>query len=112
MHRSAIDRSDRIVLLARLHRYAPDCSHSVSPRLDTLAAVDPKSEGWFEGRFEREGRVGRGSYREVFRVTDRETAGIFAVNCLDSGTVDPSALDRFRREARLVAKTDSPHVVR
>jgi tetratricopeptide (TPR) repeat protein len=65
-----------------------------------------------ESRFTLEGRVGRGGSGDVHRARDRETGAIVAVKRLSAGTDDPMLLDRFRREARLLASIDHPNVVR
>ncbi len=63
-------------------------------------------------RFSLEEKVGRGAFGEVFRARDLETGAAVAVKRLHPGLDDDAALDRFRREARLLSLLDDPHVVR
>ena len=65
-----------------------------------------------ESRFAFEARVGRGASGEVLRALDRETGLPVAVKRLLPARDDPSAAERFRREVRLLAQVDDPHVVR
>jgi tetratricopeptide (TPR) repeat protein len=64
-----------------------------------------------ESRFRIEARVGRGASGDVHRGLDHETGRMVAVKRLLPARDDESALDRFRREARLLAQVDDPHVV-
>ena len=65
-----------------------------------------------ETRFELQARVGRGGSGDVFRALDRETGATVAVKRMLPAGEEPTALDRFRREVRLLAQIDDPHVVR
>jgi tetratricopeptide (TPR) repeat protein len=65
-----------------------------------------------ESRFALEERVGRGASGDVHRATDRQTGRTVAVKRLLPIHEDPLAVDRFRREARLLAQLDDDHVVR
>jgi tetratricopeptide (TPR) repeat protein/tRNA A-37 threonylcarbamoyl transferase component Bud32 len=65
-----------------------------------------------EARFTLEDKVGRGAFGEVFRARDLETGERVAVKRLHQSLDDDAALDRFRREARLLSILDDPHVVR
>ncbi len=65
-----------------------------------------------ESRFTLEGRVGRGGSGDVHRGRDRETGAMVAVKRILAQSDDPMLLDRFRREARLLAQIDHPNVVR
>ena len=65
-----------------------------------------------EARFALEARVGRGASGDVHRAIDRETGHPVAVKRFLPSRDDPNALERFRREARLLAQIDDPHVVR
>ncbi|MEP7125427.1 MAG: protein kinase [Byssovorax sp.] len=65
-----------------------------------------------ESRFVIEARVGRGASGEVFKATDRETGRPVAVKRLLSIHDDAAALDRFRREARLLSIVDDSRLVR
>ena len=57
------------------------------------------------------GQLGHGSYGSVFRVRRKGLLRDFALKVLPAD-LRPSDLQRFRREARLVARLDHPHVVR
>ena len=63
-------------------------------------------------RFELLERVGRGSWGEVFRARDREQGGLVAVKKLHAHVDDAIAIERFSREARLLARVSGEHVVR
>ena len=63
-------------------------------------------------RFAQEARVGRGGSGDVFRARDRETGRTVALKRLGGAPEDPAILERFRREARLLAQIEDPHVVR
>jgi eukaryotic-like serine/threonine-protein kinase len=65
-----------------------------------------------EAHFSLEARVGRGASGDVHRAKDRETGALVAVKRLLPIHDDAAALERFRREARLLALVDDPHVVR
>jgi tetratricopeptide (TPR) repeat protein len=65
-----------------------------------------------EAHFTLEERVGRGASGDVHRAVDRETGAPVAVKRLLPVHEDAAALERFRREARLLALVDDPHVVR
>ena len=57
------------------------------------------------------GQLGHGSYGSVFRVRRKGLLRDFALKVLPAD-LRTSDLQRFRREARLVARLDHPHVVR
>jgi tetratricopeptide (TPR) repeat protein/tRNA A-37 threonylcarbamoyl transferase component Bud32 len=63
------------------------------------------------GRFELEQLVGEGAFGEVYRARDRATGGVVAVKRLHRHLENPVTLERFEREARLLARVDSPYVV-
>ncbi|MFO0559151.1 MAG: protein kinase [Polyangiales bacterium] len=65
------------------------------------------------GRFVLEASVGRGAFAEVFRGRDLRTGELVALKRMH-GTLstDVIARERFLREGRLLARVDSPHVVR
>ncbi len=65
-----------------------------------------------ESRFTLEERVGRGGSGDVHRGRDRETGALVAVKRLLSKRGDAVLVDRFRREARLLAQIDHPHVLK
>ena len=65
-----------------------------------------------ESRFSLEARIGRGGSGDVHRAFDRATGLTVAVKRLLAAGDEPTLVDRFRREARLLAQIDDPHVVR
>src|SRR5262249_18457836 len=65
-----------------------------------------------ETRFALQARVGRGGAGDVFRATDRQTGAAVAVKRMLTSSGEPTALERFRREVRLLAQIDHPNVVR
>ncbi|HEY4118123.1 MAG TPA: protein kinase, partial [Byssovorax sp.] len=72
--------------------------------------MTPEAE--IDARFEVLERIGRGSWGEVHRATDRLTGETVAVKRLHAHVDDLQAIERFHREARLLARVASPHVVR
>ncbi|HVK63249.1 MAG TPA: protein kinase [Polyangium sp.] len=64
------------------------------------------------GRFEILERVGKGSFGEVLRARDHATGGLVAIKRLFDEDTSPELRERFHREARYLACTTSPHVVR
>jgi serine/threonine protein kinase len=57
--------------------------------------------------------IGHGSQATVYRVLDSRTGDTLALKELHPHhTQDPYGLERFRREASLASRIDSPHVVR
>jgi serine/threonine protein kinase len=58
--------------------------------------------------------IGRGGMGEVWLAlrSDGRFEGKFAAKFLDSYTASPAALDRFRREGRLLARLAHPHIAR
>jgi tRNA A-37 threonylcarbamoyl transferase component Bud32/tetratricopeptide (TPR) repeat protein len=63
-------------------------------------------------RFELRALVGRGGFGEVYRAFDHETQELVAVKLLRDDLLDDEVHRRFDREARLLARTQSPNVVR
>ena len=63
-------------------------------------------------RYEIQERVGHGSFGEVLRGRDRSTGERVAIKRLIDDDCDKSIRERFRREARYLARIKSPNVVR
>ncbi|MBL8684332.1 MAG: protein kinase [Myxococcales bacterium] len=64
------------------------------------------------GRFELEASVGRGAFAEVFRARDLRTGELVALKRMHPTlATDVIARERFLREARLLSRVESPHVV-
>lgn len=63
------------------------------------------------GRFRLLERIGRGGMGSVFRAEDLGDGSIVAVKVLNpSWATQPGALDRFRKEARMLAEVNNPYV--
>jgi tetratricopeptide (TPR) repeat protein len=63
-------------------------------------------------RFELLECVGRGAFGEVFRAREVATGELAAVKRLHEHRCEPVIIERFEREGRMLARIDSPHVVR
>ncbi|MEX0746243.1 MAG: protein kinase [Phycisphaeraceae bacterium] len=65
-----------------------------------------------DGRYRIEAQIGAGGMSTVYRAFDETLEREVAVKVLHSDiSRDPSALERFSREARTVAKLSHPHIV-
>jgi serine/threonine protein kinase len=63
------------------------------------------------GRFELLGVLGRGVLGEVVKVRDAQSGAIFAMKLYKPQTVSASALGRFEREFRSIARLSHPNIV-
>ncbi len=63
-------------------------------------------------RFQLGAPIGKGGMGLVFEANDAQTGARVAVKLIRPDASDPSMVERFRREAELTAKLQSPHVVR
>jgi eukaryotic-like serine/threonine-protein kinase len=66
------------------------------------------------GAYTIDSLIGRGGMGEVWLAlrSDGRFEGKFAIKFLDSYAASPAALDRFRREGRLLARLAHPHIAR
>ncbi|HEV8637565.1 MAG TPA: protein kinase [Chloroflexota bacterium] len=65
-----------------------------------------------DGRYEQRERIGAGGMSEVWLATDRRLGRPVAVKLLSPALADdPAFLERFRREARVLATLRHPNVV-
>ena len=66
------------------------------------------------GAYTIDSLIGRGGMGEVWLAlrSDGRFEGKFAIKFLDSYAASPLALDRFRREGRLLARLSHPHIAR
>src|SRR5262249_47188655 len=65
------------------------------------------------GRYRLAHVLGSGGMGTVYRATDLHTGGTVAVKLLRNAPVrDPGAMERLRREARIIAALHSPRIVR
>src|SRR4029079_12005002 len=55
--------------------------------------------------------VARGAWGAVYRGRDNETGARVAIKRLHEHLCDPDMLERFEREASLLAKLEGPHVI-
>ena len=91
-------------------RQAPNSGAGAQPSAATIAPAmlgDVVAE-----RFELRTVVGRGGFGEVYRAFDHATQAIVAVKLLRDDLLDDEVRKRFDREALLLARSVSPHVVR
>jgi serine/threonine protein kinase/tetratricopeptide (TPR) repeat protein len=63
-------------------------------------------------RFERHQRVARGAYGEIFRGVERATGMPVAIKRLHEHRLDAATVERFEREAQILASVRSEYVVR
>jgi eukaryotic-like serine/threonine-protein kinase len=75
-------------------------------------ARPPQSGDLIAGRYELEELVGTGGMSSVFRARDRQLERRVAIKILhEHYAEDPEYLERFRREARAVARLSHPNIV-
>jgi serine/threonine-protein kinase len=76
--------------------------------------VDQERIGTQVGAYTIVSLIGRGGMGEVWLAqrSDGRFEGKFALKFLDTYTASPAALDRFRREGRLLARLAHPHIAR
>lgn len=79
-----------------------------------LDLVEREGVGTRVGTYTLTALIGRGGMGKVWLAlrNDGRFEGKFAVKFLDSYTASPAALDRFRREGRLLARLTHPHIAR
>src|SRR5438874_8631270 len=83
------------------------------PRSTSPAVSRPPQPGdLIADRYELEELVGSGGMSTVFRAHDRQLERLVAVKILHEHYADdPEYLERFRREARAVARLSHPNIV-
>jgi serine/threonine-protein kinase len=68
--------------------------------------------GLIAGRFELEEQIGSGGMSRVYRARDRQLGRLVAIKILhERYAADPHHLERFRQEARSVARLGHPNIV-
>jgi serine/threonine protein kinase len=79
-----------------------------------VAPADQEQVGTQVGAYTIVSLIGRGGMGEVWLAqrSDGRFEGRFALKFLDSYSASPAALDRFRREGRLLARLAHPHIAR
>ena len=64
-------------------------------------------------RYHFEEQLGEGTFARVYRITDLQRRAVLAAKVLRSDIAhDPSFVERFRREADVLARLQHPHIVR
>jgi serine/threonine protein kinase len=81
------------------------------------AAMQPTGSGLIgrtlEGRYRFDELLGEGSFARVFKVYDLHRRVYLAAKVLRSDIAqEPAFLERFRREAAVLARLQHPHIVR
>jgi eukaryotic-like serine/threonine-protein kinase len=79
-----------------------------------MVPADNSLAGQQVGPYTLDSLIGRGGMGEVWLAlrSDGRFEGKFAIKFLDSYSASPAALDRFRREGRLLARLAHPHIAR
>src|ERR1700677_1860863 len=79
-----------------------------------IKAPDQERVGAQVGAYTITSLIGRGGMGEVWLAqrSERRFEGKFAVKFLETYSASPAALDRFRREGRLLARLAHPHIAR
>ncbi len=107
--RAAAQRAERAVLRA----FVDDAG---VPPADAVPGAELAPGDVVAGRYEVLGALGAGGMGVVYAARDRELNEVIALKVLrappPSGTEDPAALDRFRRELRITRRLSHPNVVR
>ena len=85
---------------------APDHAPDMPPEV-RQAAADPARH---LGRFVTVSELGRGAMGTVHKAWDKRLGRWVAIKLLRTGANDPEELDRFRREANVVASLDHPNI--
>ena len=69
-------------------------------------------EGKWTGKYKISGQVGRGAMAEVYKALHPELNRVVALKVLNRAWVQsPEMRERFRREARVIAKLRHPNIV-
>src|SRR5688572_16165549 len=87
---------------------APPSSHAVDPPPEVVAASQDPDR--VLGRFIAVSELGRGSMGTVQKAWDSTLGRWVAIKLLRTGATDAEELDRFRREATVVASPDHPNI--
>ena len=98
--------------LARLRALASDGEAISGDSADSVDAVDPASDRFdaMDGRYQIEGELGRGGMGTVFLARDRALDREVALKVIADAAPD-GAVERMRREARILARLEHPGIV-
>jgi len=94
----------------------PACGYSLAESAGNQEGIPPLMEANVRRELEREFRIegvlGRGGMSIVYLGRERELNRLVAVKVLPLQlTMGPDAVDRFKREAKIAASLDHPHIV-
>src|SRR5437773_3580533 len=90
----------------------PTRPRTTGPLLTSMAEHTSLIDKTLDGRYRIESEIGSGGMSTVYLAFDETLERPVAIKVLDSDiSRDPNALERFRREARIVAQISHPHVV-
>jgi eukaryotic-like serine/threonine-protein kinase len=108
---------DEPTLAAALRELAADRAHvEAKGFLETslVKSTDEQRAGMQVGPYTIVSLIGRGGMGEVWLAqrSDGRFEGKFALKFLETYSASPTALDRFRREGRLLARLAHPHIAR
>ena len=108
---------DEPTIAAALREMAVDRAHIEAAGFLETSLVKPTDEqraGMQVGPYTIVSLIGRGGMGEVWLAqrSDGRFEGKFALKFLETYSASPTALDRFRREGRLLARLAHPHIAR
>ena len=75
-----------------------------------MSNIEDNLIGTTVSHYRIEGQIGRGGMGVVYRARDSELGRDVALKFLKGGLVDDGAMDRFHREARLLASLNHPNI--
>ena len=108
---------DEPTIAAALREMAADRAHVEAEGFlvtSLVKSTDEQRAGMHVGPYTLVSLIGRGGMGEVWLAqrSDGRFEGKFALKFLETYSASPTALDRFRREGRLLARLAHPHIAR